>query len=289
MHDLVLVRPLLGAVELERPVPSHVIAVVGMDHLDPQIRVGDPRFGWVARDLLDLPADEERDGAFLVRVDVDDRGELLDQRLVSSLGVVERGVGVLALVQRGDDAEPHGRPVAARRDQTGLVVHPARRPVREEQPVLLVPRPRFLGGVLHDAATIVGMDPPDPLADADHHLGVRQPEHGFALRADVEVALVGMAERQHVRDGGHRLDNLPVEVVEDLRTGRRHPGTLGTSSLQGRPPGRRLTTTLRHGRMAERTKATVLKTVDGATHPWVRIPLLPRGMRCTQGTWTRPP
>ena len=27
--------------------------------------------------------------------------------------------------------------------------------------------------------------------------------------------------------------------------------------------------------MAERTKATVLKTVDGATHPWVRIPLLP--------------
>jgi hypothetical protein len=31
----------------------------------------------------------------------------------------------------------------------------------------------------------------------------------------------------------------------------------------------------RLGRMAERTKATVLKTVDGATHPWVRIPLLP--------------
>ena len=29
--------------------------------------------------------------------------------------------------------------------------------------------------------------------------------------------------------------------------------------------------------MAERTKATVLKTVDGATHPWVRIPLLPLG------------
>src|SRR5712691_11155632 len=27
--------------------------------------------------------------------------------------------------------------------------------------------------------------------------------------------------------------------------------------------------------MAERTKATVLKTVDGVTHPWVRIPLLP--------------
>ena len=29
------------------------------------------------------------------------------------------------------------------------------------------------------------------------------------------------------------------------------------------------------GRMAERTKATVLKTVDGATRSWVRIPVLP--------------
>ena len=29
------------------------------------------------------------------------------------------------------------------------------------------------------------------------------------------------------------------------------------------------------GRMAERTKATVLKTVSGATRSWVRIPLLP--------------
>ena len=28
--------------------------------------------------------------------------------------------------------------------------------------------------------------------------------------------------------------------------------------------------------MAERTKATVLKTVSGATRSWVRIPLLPR-------------
>jgi hypothetical protein len=29
------------------------------------------------------------------------------------------------------------------------------------------------------------------------------------------------------------------------------------------------------GRMAERTKATVLKTVRGASPSWVRIPLLP--------------
>ena len=28
--------------------------------------------------------------------------------------------------------------------------------------------------------------------------------------------------------------------------------------------------------MAERTKATVLKTVSGATRSWVRIPLLPQ-------------
>jgi hypothetical protein len=38
--------------------------------------------------------------------------------------------------------------------------------------------------------------------------------------------------------------------------------------------------TLPGGRMAERTKATVLKTVDGATHPWVRIPLLPLKFSC---------
>ena len=246
VHDLVLVRPLLGAVELERPVAPHVIAVVGMDHVDPEIRVGDPGFRWVARDLLDLPADEERDAPLLVRVDVDDRGELFDQRLVASLGVVGR-VGVLALVQWGDDAEPHRRPVAARRDQPGLIVHPARRPVREDQPVLLIPWPRFLGGVLHDAPTIVWMDPPEPLADADHHLGVRQPQHGLALRADVEVTLIGTADRQHVRDGGHRLDHLPVEIVEDLRTGRRDPGTLGTHPWQGRPPGQCLATTLRQG------------------------------------------
>jgi hypothetical protein len=35
------------------------------------------------------------------------------------------------------------------------------------------------------------------------------------------------------------------------------------------------TGTLGAGRMAERTKATVLKTVSGATRSWVRIPLLP--------------
>ena len=29
------------------------------------------------------------------------------------------------------------------------------------------------------------------------------------------------------------------------------------------------------GRMAERTKAAVLKTASGATRSWVRIPLLP--------------
>jgi hypothetical protein len=34
------------------------------------------------------------------------------------------------------------------------------------------------------------------------------------------------------------------------------------------------------GRMAERTKATVLKTVGGASLSWVRIPLLPLESAC---------
>src|SRR6266496_1804206 len=33
--------------------------------------------------------------------------------------------------------------------------------------------------------------------------------------------------------------------------------------------------TVENGRVAERTKATVLKTVSGATRSWVRIPVLP--------------
>jgi hypothetical protein len=41
--------------------------------------------------------------------------------------------------------------------------------------------------------------------------------------------------------------------------------------------------------MAERTKATVLKTVGGATRPWVRIPLLPRQSpppaKCASWAW----
>ena len=40
--------------------------------------------------------------------------------------------------------------------------------------------------------------------------------------------------------------------------------------------------------MAERTKATVLKTVSGATRSWVRIPLLPLSLAAFIGRHAAP-
>jgi hypothetical protein len=62
-----------------------------------------------------------------------------------------------------------------------------------------------------------------------------------------------------------------------VRLGIRHATiSLGIKPLQ--PAG-----ILSDGRMAERTKATVLKTVSGATRSWVRIPLLPLSQSSVAG------
>ncbi len=59
---------------------QHPRAVVGMQALDEELGVGEPFLARVAEQPLDLRADVERRAAVVERVDVDDDGELLDDR-----------------------------------------------------------------------------------------------------------------------------------------------------------------------------------------------------------------
>ncbi len=216
---------------------------------EPELRVGDPLLGPVSGQILDLPADVERDRRLLVRVDVDHRGELFDQRLVARLGICARTLRLVPASERSEHTEPHGRPVIGRRSQSGSIVDPTGRAVREHDPVLRIPSTRRLelGDVLQDPSAIVGMDPPDPGGGSHHHLLVRQSEDRLALGTDVQERLIRLSVRQRIGDDGDRFDESPVEVLGDLRSGRRHPGTLGTHPCRLDPLAAGLATTLRPG------------------------------------------
>ena len=111
-------------------------AVVGMQPLAPQGRVGQPLSGGVPVHMLDLRADVEvaTRGGFL---DVGDRWELLHERPEPRLGLTEAVLGLALLRDVEHDALIEGAAARACRHGHGLVAHPHPGAVEGLDPVLL--------------------------------------------------------------------------------------------------------------------------------------------------------
>ncbi len=153
--------------------------------------------------------------------------------------------------------------------------------IRPEHPVLRAVartrRPDLVAETL-DPLSVVRVHRADPEARIVQEPLGREPEELLDVGTDVDRggALVVVVD---VDDAGKLLDELAYARFRGERIeafgergslAARHRGSVPRAAI--RTPD---LTYPAYGRMAERTKATVLKTVSGATRSWVRIPLLP--------------
>ena len=129
-------QPIGGCVRLTtRGAQLHQRAVVRMDEFRPQTLVGVPRLGLVPQDRGGLRADV--DGRTVVhRVDVGDRGDLLDQRSVARLGLGELAGRLLERRDVDHDALPVRGFTVGPAHHHGLVAEPHDATVARTHPVL---------------------------------------------------------------------------------------------------------------------------------------------------------
>ena len=125
---------LTGLVRADR-LRDHPVAVVGVDHAHPHLRVGDALGGGVAGESLVLRAHVHGGGDLVDRVDVDHGGQLFHERAEALLGDLEGAFGILALGHVLDQALPDRRLVAAAHHGR-RVVHPDDGAVGPHEPVL---------------------------------------------------------------------------------------------------------------------------------------------------------
>ena len=165
------------------------LAVVGVEHLGPHVRLVEPFLHGVAEQVLDL-AVHVPGGAVVVGVHlVDDGREVLQQRVIAHGRLPAQ---LVRLDLRGD-VDHHALPVAHAgrrvRDGHGVVPHPDVAARRMPEPVHLLEILAGLPGaapLLDDARTVIGVREAEPLLGGEPFLG-RDPEDLLGVRRDVEA------------------------------------------------------------------------------------------------------
>ena len=210
--------------------------VVGMDHLEPDPRVGDEAIGRIAQHVLDLRAHERHRGAHpgpALRglVDVGHRGDRFHHAPVPMLGLPEQAFRFLP----GRHVDHEALEV---RDRSTLTRH-GRRGVMDPDPVTVdVPHPVFLvegqplmtgrgRRRLHPPA-VLRMDQVEPEVGVGEEPLGRIAEERFDLGADERHPRAGGLHHVDVR---HRRDPLNHAAV--ARLGREEPFLLTTTRDRG--------------------------------------------------------
>ncbi len=215
---------------------DHGIAIVGMQHPQPQARFGQPVLGGVPREQLVLRADVDRGRHLVDRVDVDGGREPLDQVAVARLGLSLTRLGFVASRDVFDDALPH-RPVSVALDHHRGVADPHDRPVTPQEPVFdLEPLARALrpAVLLLHAFAVVRVDQLGPRLGPRHPLAGRDAGQLLDLRRHVrqDVVAVRILLVGEIRHDGQLLDQLPEPLLRALLLGdvEHHPGVDGAPS-----------------------------------------------------------
>ena len=230
-HAAVFRSRSLAAVRFRNPVEDALAVVRVHDAAGEELGRAQPLVLAVAEDRLDLRADVDCRARIVGRVEIDDAGEILDERAVALLRFAALGFEVLAL---GDVPD-----VAPYRDDVSLGVElrdrfgtdPDDPPVSRDAAVLGHGRGALgrLDGCGRDELAIVRMDDrPDPQFGIRDDLARRVPDHLLDMRADVHRDGC-CGDRVDVDDAGHLLDKRPVSLlgfealgIEELAVGDVH-------------------------------------------------------------------
>ena len=235
------VRP-MGATRLDVQ-GEDAFAIVGVEPVGPEVVRPGPFVDRVPQDPLHLRTEEELRGILVVGLAVDDRGDVLDQRLEALARQLELLFGLAPLGDVDHHALPRDGRAVDPADQLRLVVEPHDAAVRGAHPVLAAVRVVELGGAR------VPLDPREILGFGD-----ARPEAGLGPSLDriAEELLDLWAHVVHrgvlgecvvggqllVGDHGRVLDDLAVALLGDRDPLRRLDplGDVGEEAL----PVRRL-------------------------------------------------
>ena len=203
----------LPAAEVRR---DGLVAVLGMEQVRPQVGVVDVLIGGDAQEFLDLRAHVGRAHLGVGEVHVDDRGDLLHERPVLRLGLLELAAGEHQL----GDVEHQPEPVAGRAvvagDQDRVLADPPEPAVAVERAVLDVEglahgdRALALGD---DTLEVVRMDGCLPTHEAAPPSVRSDPEERSDRGADVGHRLV-LADAVEVDHRGEPVDQIAVACLE---------------------------------------------------------------------------
>ena len=225
-HPVLAVEHVAGAVHLGE-LAEDVVAVVGMEHLAEEVRVGHPLLGRVAGELLDLRADVE--GALGVEaLDVGDERELLDHALVPGARLGQRLLGDAAVghvLAHADDARRRAVGVVQDRGDGRAPAHLAAR--KDDAELRLVPaalrrRPREPG---EELLAVGGVH------ELDHHLAAAVE---LARRQPVDRLELGRHLPRFVR---RSHSNVPMRAaaIASLQLLLARPGEPAAAGKAGQP------------------------------------------------------
>ena len=182
----------------------------------PELGVVDVLLRGVAEDRLDLRAHVGRRHVLVRDVDVDDRRDLLHQRAVLRLGLVELGLRLHQLRDVEHDPQPVQWAPVVVGDQDRLLTDPHDPPVAMDGPVL---RPERLAGghralaLEVDAIEIGGMDRVGPRVRTAQELLASDPEQVRDARAHVDHRLV-LGDPVDVEHGRQSIDDASIPELE---------------------------------------------------------------------------
>ncbi len=204
-----------GRAGLERMHPSieDAFAVLGGDPLGPVGVRRRSEVRRVAEDLFDVRARVEELQVLLVRSEVRDRRELIDQRAMPRLGEPQRQLRLLLGGDVDHHALPADRVAAGVPQRRRAVVEPDRVAVRAQEPVFDVvrgvPLERRLPG-RENPSLILRMDRPLPQVVVRVVRGLRIAKHRLHDRTDVDLRVLGQ-EQVHEDRGRELLDEGAVQ------------------------------------------------------------------------------
>ncbi len=185
------------------------LAVLGVQDVHPQLRVGEALLRRVSGEPLVLGTDVQRRAVLVDRVHVDDDRHLFHQGAVPLLGLAYSRLRFLVLGDVEDDALPAQRLAPSVPQQHGFVMQPQGVPVTCDGSIVLAPAIVEGGGGVRgdDPVAIVRVQPRGPDVRIGLPLLGREAVHLLDLRTDVKDAAGGGF--LDVGDRGELIDEAP--------------------------------------------------------------------------------
>ena len=241
-HEPVLEDERLSGLPAAEVGGDGLVPVLGMEQVRPQVGVLDVLLGADAKEFPDLRAHVGRGHLRVGEVDVDDRWDLLHERPVLRLGLLELAARERQLRDVEHQPEPVPRRAVVPGDQDRVLADPPEPAVAMERAVLDVERLTLGGRPLalgDDTFEIVGMDGRLPTPEAASPSVRGDTEELFDRGTDVDHRLE-VADAVEVDHRGEPVDQIAVASLEVPVPGlERHVAPLDTGREEAalRRPG----------------------------------------------------